>query len=154
MGYTTEFTGRVGIVPPLNQAETAYLRTFAATRRMDRERGPYFVGGTGYAGQGRDLDIRDYNHPPAGQPGLWCHWVPTEDGTALEWDGREKFYSATEWMAYLIDHFLRSQGEAEGQPGFEGFTFDHVLNGVIDAQGEEDDDRWRLTVRDNAVSDG
>ena len=57
MGYTTEFGygGSVSISPPLNAHEIAYLREFAASRRMDRTRGPYFVGnGSGPFGQGHD----------------------------------------------------------------------------------------------------
>ncbi|WP_229929242.1 hypothetical protein [Kitasatospora xanthocidica] len=152
MGYTTEFTGRIAVDPPLNEQEIAYLRKFAGTRRMDRANGPYYVDGTGFAGQGHDADIRAFNEPPAGQPGLWCKWEPTDDGAAIEWNGQEKFYGAPEWMAYLVDHFLKPGGHARGEAGFEAFTFDHVLNGVIDAQGEEPWDTWQLTVRDNAVS--
>ena len=70
MGYTTEFGGSVSISPPLNAHEIAYLRKFAASRRMDRARGPYFVDGSGPFGQGHDDDIRGFNKPPAGQPGL------------------------------------------------------------------------------------
>jgi hypothetical protein len=66
MGYTTEFDGSVSISPPLNAHEIAYLRKFAASRRMDRARGPYFVDGSGPSGQGHDDDIRDINKPPGG----------------------------------------------------------------------------------------
>ncbi|MFD0351416.1 hypothetical protein ACFQ0M_45920 [Kitasatospora aburaviensis] len=152
MGYTTTFTGRIAVEPPLNEQETTYLRKFAGTRRMDRDNGPYYVDGTGYAGQGRDADIREYNKPPAGQPGLWCKWEPTADGAAIEWNRHEKFYDSPEWLAYLVDHFLKPGAHAHGKPGFENFTFDHVLNGVIDAQGEESWDTWKLIVRDNEVS--
>ena len=127
MGYTTEFEGSVSISPPLNAHEIAYLRKFAASRRMDRARGPYFVDGSGPFGQGHDNDIRDVNKPPAGQPGLWCRWE--------------------EWMTYLIDLFLKpgamlASELANPVPGrhypaqFRHFTFDHELNGVIDAQGK------------------
>jgi hypothetical protein len=47
MGYTTEVEGSVSISPPLNAHEIAHLRKFAASRRMDRTRGPYFVDGSG-----------------------------------------------------------------------------------------------------------
>jgi hypothetical protein len=153
MGYTTDFYGAVSVEPPLNEDERTYLRKFAETRRLDRERGPYFVDGSGFAGQGHDSDIRDYNNPPEGQPGLWCQWVPIDDGTAIEWDGQEKFYEAEEWMAYLIDHFLKPGAEASksDDPQFAGFTFDHVVNGTIEAQGEDPDDKWRLVVEDNVV---
>ncbi|MFJ1706274.1 hypothetical protein [Kitasatospora sp. NPDC088346] len=152
MGYTTTFIGRIAVEPPLNGQEIAYLRKFADTRRMDRTNGPYYVDGTGPAGQGHDADIRGFNTPPAGQPGLWCQWEPTDDGAAIGWNRHEKFYNATEWMAYLVDHFLRPGAHAQDGPGFESFTFDHVLNGVIEAQGEESWDTWQLTVRDNEVS--
>lgn len=152
MGYSTEYTGTVTVNPPLGPVEIAYLNAFSETRRMQRSNGPYFVEGSGPFGQGRDGDVLDSNAPAAGQPGLWCNWVPTEDGSGIEWNGVEKFYYGREWMQYLIDHFLKAGGEAKGQPGFEGFTFDHVLNGVLDAQGDESDDAWQLTVADNLVS--
>jgi hypothetical protein len=55
-------------------------------------------------------------------------------------------------MRYLIDHFLKPGATAQGHPGFEHFTFDHVLNGVIDAAGEEEGDEWQLIVQDNTVT--
>lgn len=152
MGYSTDFTGHVTVTPPLNPAEIAYLRKFAGTRRMNRTNGPYYVNGTGHAGQGYDADIIDFNKPDPSQPGLWCKWEPTEDGAAIEWNGVEKFYDATEWMQYLIDHFFRPGAHAQGRPGFDEFTFDHVINGTIDAQGEEPDDTWQLIVIDNLAS--
>lgn len=98
----------MSVSPPLNAHEIAYLRKFAVSRRMDRAHGPYFVDGSGPFGQGRDDDIRNFNEPPAGQPGLWCQWEPTEDGTAIEWNGEEKYYKSAEWMTYLIDTFLKA----------------------------------------------
>jgi hypothetical protein len=153
MGYTSEFYGSVSVTPPLNAAERAYLHKFAETRRMDRERGPYFADDVGDFGQEGASDIRDHNSPPEGQPGLWCQWIPTNDGSAIEWDGGEKFYESTKWMAYLIDHFLKPSAEAQKQIGnqFSDFTFDHVCNGIIEVQGERSYDKWRLVVKDNVV---
>ena len=151
MGYTTEFVGSISITPPLNQQEIDYLEKFSETRRMDCEQGPYYVDRGGLAGQDNsDPGIRDYNRPPAGQPGLWCNWVPTEDGTAIQWNEAEKFYNSKEWMAYLIDHFLRSGAHAAGELHF--LQANHVLNGTIKAQGEDIEDRWKLVVEDNVVS--
>lgn len=159
MGYQTEFTGHVDVTPPLNQHEVAYLRHFANTRRMARTLGPYFVEGGGYHGQDHEPDIEDYNRPPQGQPNVWCKWEPTDDGTRIEWNGMEKFYAAEEWMRYLVDHFLRPDAVAQrlGDGGetfgyFEHFTFDHVVNGVIEAEGEDPGDTWKLIVKDNEVS--
>lgn len=149
MGYTTYFNGQVDIEPPLNQAEADYLRRFAGTRRMRANGGPYETPEV-------EPDWHDnysYNEPPEGQPGLWCDWVPGEAGDCLVWDESEKFYYSAEWMKYLIDHFLKPGAAAQrsGLPQFAGFTFDHVLNGVIDAEGEDTDDRWQLVVEGNVV---
>lgn len=149
MGYTTEFEGSISVDPPLSAEEIEFLTKFAGTRRMYRTKGPYFVHGSGYAGQGEDDDILNHNRPPAGQPELWCKWVPTEDGAAIEWSGEEKFYKSAEWMKYLIDHFIGSSPLAKSElPFLQG----HVCNGYIDAQGEETSDRWRLFVVNNVVS--
>lgn len=155
MGYTTKFNGHIKVVPALNASEVAYLTKFSRTRRMLRRNGPYFVDGSGDYGQGRDFDIIDYNSPPEGQPELWCQWISI-DSSSIEWDGGEKFYSACEWMEYLIDHFLK-RGAVASQGNdpfsyFTNFTFNHVLNGTINAQGEDLDDTWRLVVLDNKVT--
>lgn len=151
MGYTTHFDGQIQISPPLSREEVEYLNKFSGTRRMNRQQGPYYVDGSrGILGRKEDPDhgVLDYNSPPAGQPGLWCQWVATDDGTALEWDGGEKFYDSPQWMQYLIDHFIGPRPRAAFQlPFLKG----HNLNGVIDAQGEESSDRWRLIVRDSKV---
>jgi hypothetical protein len=163
MGYSTDFIGHVTVTPPLNQHEIAYLRKFAETRRMARANGPYFVDGTGYFGQGHDADIEDFGRSPDGQPGLWCQWVATDDGTGIEWNGIEKFRHADAWMAYLIATFLKPGAAVQKElaapvPGrvysddLRHFTFDHQVSGVIEAQGEDPEDRWDLVVQANAVS--
>ena len=160
MGYHTDLYGEATVTPPLSADERAYLVKFNDTRRMNRSKGPFFVDGSGFHGQGADDDVVDYNLPPEGQPGLWCPWTPSEDGTAITWDEGEKPYDIVEWMEYLIDTFLAPDAEvkrirAAGDPdgllaGVPEFA-DHVLNGQIDAQGEDPDDRWRLVVTDNVV---
>lgn len=165
MGYSTEFEGSVTVEPLLNPHEVAYLRKFSQSRRVHRQRGPFYVDGPG--DHGHDKDIISYNTPAQGQPGLWCDWEPTEDGTAIRWNGSEKFYCGQEWMVYLIDHFLTRPGKhAEhsiGHPSalldtelvpteFSLFTWDHVVNGVIVAQGAIPDDQWRLVVVNNVVT--
>lgn len=158
MGYTTTFTGEVTIDPPLNPTEVEYLRAFAESRRMKRVKGPYFVNGSGYFGQGRDEDVIEHNDPDPSQPGLWCQWVPSDDGDALVWDGGEKFYEAPRWMKYLLDTFIcRKPDEAtlahmvEADPRLAEFTFDHAANGNIEAQGEESGDMWILQVTNGKV---
>lgn len=150
MGYTTEFSGSVRVEPPLNEAEIEFLNKFSDTRRMNRRKGPYYVDNAGMCGQDREPDIIDYNSPDPSQPGLWCQWVPTEDGTEIEWNGSEKFYDSPEWMQYLIDHFLRPGCKAASQLPF--LQANHTVNGEIDAEGEESGDIWRLVVTDNKVT--
>lgn len=160
MGYTTDFNGRFNLDKPLTEEHSAYLKQFSETRRMKRDasetrkrpdpirkavglgvgpEGAYFVGAKGFAGQEHSSDIVDYNSPPEGQPGLWCQWVPTEDNAGIEWNGMEKFYDYTEWLQYLIHHFLAPAG--------------YVLNGEVEWQGEDPSDIGKIVVKDNEVSE-
>ena len=153
MGYTTYFDGSVTVEPPLSAQEVDFLNKFSESRRMDRKNGPYYIGG-GDFGQAREEDVIDYNRPPKGQPGLWCQWVATNEGDAIEWDGGEKFYEATEWMQYIIDHFIGKDPLAKlNNPEEFGFLQGHTVNGEIYAEGEESDDRWKIVVSDNIVTE-
>lgn len=149
MGYTTVFNGQVKIEPPLSPEEVSYLQKFNGTRRMYREKGPYYVDGSGSYGQGHDDDIHNYNQPPPNQPSLWCQWEPTDDGTAIMWDGGEKFHDADKWMQYLIENFIGNEPTAKT---FLPFFGGHACNGEICATGEEAGDNWKIVVKDNVVS--
>ncbi len=151
MGYTTEFEGVVTIDPPLNEKEVEYLNKFSETRRMVRRNGPYYIGGKGDFGQAREEDVIDYNKPPDGQPGLWCQWVASNDGTTIEWDFGEKFYHAAAWMEYIIEHFFGSDPIAKQDNEHFDFLQGHTINGTIEAIGEERDDLWKIVVTDNKV---
>ena len=165
MGYTTSFTGQVTITPALNPHEIHYLEKFSTTRHLHRTSGPYVVTAERDHDTDQESDVVITNGrsgPPPEQPGYWCQWIPTGNGSALVWDEEEKFYDADLWMAYLIGTFLAPDADlarelAEPVPGrvypeeFAHFTFDHRVHGVIGAEGEEPDDLWRLEVRDNVV---
>jgi hypothetical protein len=159
MGYTTEFSGEIAIVPPLNAEEIEFINKFASSRRVQRTQGPYYVedddcgklkpGSNSFGGEG----VTDMNSPPEGQPGLWCQWIATDDGAAITWDGGEKFYHSEEWMRYIITHFLGFAPMAKAKhPQEFAFLQGHTLNGEIEAQGEDADDMWKLIVADNVVS--
>jgi len=142
------------VLPALTPEHNAYLTQFAATRRMKRDPliavtladpfrmavglpigpdGAYFVGTANTIdSQFHDLSVTGGNQPPAGQPGLWCQWVPRADGTAIEWDEGEKFYEYATWIQYLMDHFLTPWG--------------YSLAGVVYWQGEESSDQGRLVI--------
>lgn len=117
----------------------------------------YFVGGGGDYGQDKDVSVIDYNVAPGAmtyaeraaaglpyshanpgqQPGLWCQWVPTEEGDALEWDGGEKFYNYVDWLTYLVEHFLAPWG--------------YKISGEVSWSGEESDDHGVIYAKDNQV---
>lgn len=144
MGYTTDFSGRFQLNKTLDETTKIFLKKFAETRRMKRTLPPeygvdgeFYVGGGGSFGQDHEASIVDYNTPPRTQPGLWCQWIPTEDGNYIEWDGGEKFYDYVEWLEYLIKNFLAPKG--------------YVLNGEVQWQGEDTDDVGRIVVKDNVV---
>lgn len=159
MGYTTDFSGSFSVHPALSAEHEAYLEAFAGTRRMRRDaakteqrpdpvreaaglpvgdEGGYFVGAGGTSGQEWDAeDIVNSNDPPAGQPGLWCQWAPDDGGQSIGWDGGEKFYSYVEWLEYLLEHFLTPWG--------------YELNGVVEWQGEDSDDRGRILLERSQV---
>jgi len=159
MGYTTDFEGRFNLDKPLTDAHAAYINAFSGTRRMKRDaakaekmpdpvrfavglpigpEGAYFVGGLGPYGQDRDASVTDNNNEPAGQPGLWCQWVPTGDCDGIEWNGTEKFYNYVEWLQYLIANFLGPWG--------------YVVNGRVSWRGEEHSDVGVLVVKNNVVT--
>lgn len=133
MGYSTTFDGFFAITPALTPDQVHYLQRFRETRRYCRvpdialrlpdpararvglpigDEGGYFVGGRGFRGQDDDPSTLDYNCPPRGQPGLWCQWTVTSDGTQLVWDKGEKFYDYREWLTYLLEHFFRPWGRS------------------------------------------
>jgi hypothetical protein len=153
VGYTTNFEGAFEITPTLAPEHAAYLRAFSETRRMKRDAskvaqydddsrrlvglpignaGEYFVGERYDCGQRHTPDIIDYNEPPATQPGLWCQWIPNAGGTALEWDGGEKFDYYVQWLNYLIKHFFTPWG--------------YSLSGVVTYEGEDGADFGKIEI--------
>jgi hypothetical protein len=155
MGHSTDFLGRVDINPPLNDVEQEYLTAFRRSRRFDRKDGPYAVPGNPYLDENTEVDTDTYNRVAAGQPELWCQWEVCWDGCCVAWDGHEKFYESTRWLRYLIDHFLKPGAEAEhsGLAQFDGFTFDHRLDGLVIASRRDTRQLSAICVQDNVVSE-
>lgn len=160
MGYHTDFDGTFLVEPSLSEEHREYLKKFNETRRKKRDpvvadasddpvrlaaglpigiEGGYFVNGDGFMGQGSRGGVVDHNVPPSGQPGLWCQWVPTEDGSGIEWDCGDKFYRYIAWIEYLIQHFLEPWG--------------YKVNGEVDWNGEDRGDLGQIVVEDNTVSE-
>jgi hypothetical protein len=152
MGYTTVFTGRFNLNKKLDEETFNFLNKLANTRRVKRDvnklkkmgyngnygiEGEFFVEGTGFMGQDDDESVIDGNRPPITQPGLWLQWIPTEDKMGLEWDQGEKFYEAETWIEYLINKILEPNG--------------YIVNGIVNAQGEDSGDKYNITVINNKV---
>lgn len=155
MGYTTKFNGNFHLNTRLFDAQALYLLEFAKTRRVKRDvavlqdvpdparvavglplgtEGSYFAN---HRHEFSETAILDYNRPPAGQPGLWCHWVPTADAWGIQWDDGEKFYRYIEWLQYMIDHFLKPWG--------------YLLSGAVSWRGEDPADTGQIRVVDNQI---
>lgn len=151
MPYHSDFDGRIEIDPPLNSDERTFLLDFSATRHIQSGNGPLYVG------RGRAAHVIDFNNPPAELPGLWCEWVPTDAGDALEASDAEGFYHPVEWMQFVVHYLLADtavpfiEQHKHDDPRLDSFTCDHTLNGTIQVYGQEHDDVWRLTVRNNLV---
>jgi hypothetical protein len=160
MSYSYTFSGHFRIEPRLTPPQVDYLGAFADTRRMKRNaklltgvpdplreaarlplghEGCYFVGTSPSPhGESHLASVVDMNVPPAGQPSLWCQWVPNDEGDRIGCDEGEKFHFFDEWLSYLIDHFFKPWGCR--------------LTGNVQWQGDDDADRGTLVVRDkNAV---
>lgn len=78
-------------------------------------------------------DDEDAPQPTAGS----CQWVPAGSADGIEWDYGEKFYNYVEWLEYLIKRFLKPWG--------------YVLNGDVEWQGEDREDRGMIRVTNNKV---
>ena len=86
-----------------------------------------------------DSSVMDHNSPYREQPGLWCQWVSTPDGSGIEWDGGEKFYAYVAWIEYLIQHFYSKWG--------------YTLNGEVRWQGESSEDMGKIVINNNVVTE-
>lgn len=127
MGYSTEFEGSFLITPPIAPEHANYIRSFNETRHMklkeneaenlsDSAResadlplgieGAYFANPSFSNFGSKAPFVLDHNHPPTGQPGLWCQWTVPLGSSTLEWDEGEKFYEWVAWLRYLIEHFF------------------------------------------------
>ena len=132
-----------------------YIALFSASRRVKRNNDLIkkedpdwekhcFKGDLGIEGEyyikcdrlSSTPSIIDANLPPKTQPSLWCQWIINEDGD-LCWDEGEKFYNYIEWLRYLIDNFFIKENL--------------ILNGKVDFQGEEDDDKGTIEIENNII---
>ena len=153
MGYSTDFVGNLTITPRLNEHEIEYLDAFRMSRRCQREGGPYAVPGNPRAEDPSEFAGDLYNIRATGQPNLWCDWQVCWEGECLTWDGTEKSYSMVPWLRYLIAHFLKPGARGEGHPGFEEFTFDHVVSGMVVGCRRDTKELFAVSITNNRVTE-
>jgi hypothetical protein len=159
MGYNTLFVGEFELDRLLATEHHVFLTRFSHSRRIlwDEDQVQHIpdhvrqaaglpVGVEGAFVLGYEYDgiadeppfLIDYDKSPAGQPSLWCNWTPSEEGTKIIWNGREKFYSFVEWLDYLIEEFLRRWG--------------YLLNGKLVWQGQDPLDLGTISIIDNFIT--
>jgi len=158
MGYTTDFFGKFKLSKPLTQDQNDYLIAYSETRHFKRnvmrlnmphlmsrlnidfgKDGEFYITKTpkyeSFAQEYKVSSTIDYNEPPGDCPGLWCNWIPSENGSSIEWNQAEKFYNYTEWLNFIIEKFLIPWGID--------------ISGYVEFQGEDDDDRGFLRIKNN-----
>lgn len=118
MSIDRETAGCIRVEPPLNEDERDYLDDLL------------HAGGTlrgTVTGRG-DREV------PFARSG----WLVCADGCCLTW---EPALEDATWMAatlrFLVDHLLRSGARGEGRGRFTGFTFDHVVSGMVLARTQD-----------------
>lgn len=115
MGYTTNFTGQLEFSRPLTVIE--YNEIEAMNEDADRC----------YKYTDKDTIPESY-----------MQWISNKDGTALIWDGSEKFYNYIHWLRWLIKHYFKPRGID--------------LHGTLRWQGEEVGDVGIIKVVDGKVT--
>lgn len=158
MGYTTEFWGEIKFNKPIASELKKYINKFGDIRHVKRDitkikkvypnwkelcyheelgqEGQFFIGGGD--GHWNDASIVDFNEPPVLIPSLYCQWALNENDE-LVWNGSEKFYSYTKWLAYLLYYFFEPNG--------------YFGKGEIEYRGEDWVSDWgTIYVANNTVS--
>lgn len=111
-----EFTGCLRIRPALNEVERAW---FCAA-----------------ADSGRTLRGTTIGRGDKAVPFAHLAWEVCRDGCCLTWDPTaERPSMMLPSLHFLVDHLLRDGAKGEGSPHLTGFTFDHVLDGVVTGAG-------------------
>ena len=131
--HDPRFIGCIRVDPPLNDDEAGFLLALADT--------------------GRTLRSTPTGRGNSDVPFARLGWEVCASGCCLSWDGG---HEETRWMSpslsFLISHLLRDGAEGEGRRQFAGFTFDHVLDGIVVGHRANEVDVTLVEVTDNAVT--
>ena len=161
MGYTTQFEGGFKVNKKLDKDVADLINGITTTRRMKRDinklaeklniskelslmkfgiEGEFYYDKEDFKnfGQSKDDTVIDYNKPPSTQPSLWCQWYYFEKDNEIRWDLGEKFYNYVDWINYIIKKILAPRN--------------YYLNGEVTWQGEEDDDKGFIEIKNNILT--
>ena len=160
MGYTTWFEGGLTPNKPFKKEFVNYINAFSekwhepedveiikrfdpdwAKHCLDGNLGPYGMYYVGSFDEGSfNKGIIDRSAAKGYTcPGYRCNWCINEETGVVEWDGGEKFYQYTDWLIYLIENFFEPAG--------------YILNGEFIWIGEDSEDRGKISVVNNKVSE-
>ena len=142
MGYQTDFVGYLHMTPSLNEREADLINRISGSIYLDREK-------TGlHSVDEHDAALRELM---AQAPRGWSNWTTCAKGCCLSYDGGDKANHMVPWLKYLMSSFLVPQAAALGLPGFEAFTCDHVINGMVVGSRRDNRELYSITVRNNEV---
>lgn len=105
MGYTTKFSGKIHITPPLSEEEMGVL-----AEHYSEDSWPF---------------------SPERPQRSYCQWVPSDYGAGIQWDGGEKFYDSMQWMEYLIGQFFGHSHLCNGEILAQGEEMGDVWKLVV-----------------------
>lgn len=83
-------------------------------------------------------DIRLYSKPGQDMPSLWSNLqiIKGKDRAFLVWNQAEKSYAIDKWIRIVVNLLAKQN---------------YTCNGVITAQGEDEDNAWSVLVNNNRV---
>jgi hypothetical protein len=142
MGYQTDFIGYLHVQPALNEAEIAVLNRLSGSIYYDREETGLRVV---------DEESSAFHELTADAPRAWSNWTACSQGCCLSYDGGDKANHMIPWLKYLMVTFLVPGAPAGGKAGFEAFTCDHVLNGMVVGSRRDNRQLYAIAVSENDV---
>ncbi len=135
MGYTTNYQGQIKFKEDLTSSQLAYLSKFLGKDvRSINMNGDEIKGSARWLGQEHVDSIYCKINPSF----YYIEYKILDDFSGLEWTEMEKQNELDEVLQFLIDRMKEKYSKFE-------------VEGVLMAQGEEFDDRWKLSVNGDKV---
>lgn len=142
MGYQTDFIGYLQVLPELNESERTLIDRISGSIFADRH-----VTGLKRVEEREAAQLELLERGPRG----WSNWTACPTGCCLSYDGGDKANHMIPWLKFLMSTFLVPSAEVQSRAGFEAFTCDHVINGMVVGSRRDNRELYAITVRDNEV---